>query len=116
MTTPTEIKYASIEPLQRDNPSTPQEQVGRLMARLVARYRLAAVPGRPEELVLPGTHQAVSVGYGCRTIRVRQMVGRVWVDHVDLQLNSVAELGPVYALLDGHFGYDQPGITKIESA
>jgi hypothetical protein len=59
-----------------------------MKARLVARYRLAAVSGRPEELVRPSTSQGVSLGYGCKTIRVRLMQGREWVETHDFQIKD----------------------------
>lgn len=84
-----------------------QEQMARMKARLVARYKLAAVPGRAEELVsieLP--QRGVSLGYGCKTIRVRAMVGRDWVDHADFQIGE-GWGSDLYALLDSHFHFLQ---------
>jgi hypothetical protein len=68
--------------------SDAQTQLARMKARLVARYRLSAVAGRPEELVRPGTSRGVSLGYGCKTIRVRLMLGRVWAGSVDFQIHE----------------------------
>lgn len=65
-----------------------QRQFGRMMARLVARYGLTAVSGRPEELIRPRTSRGVSLGYGCKTIRVRRMEGRRWVDWQDYQIKD----------------------------
>lgn len=60
-------------------------QIAWIKAKLVARYKLAAVPGRPEELRQPGTDRGVSVQYGTFQIRVRLMEGRRWVATLDLQ-------------------------------
>jgi hypothetical protein len=82
----------------------PQVQMGRMRARLIARYQLAAVPGRPEELIKPGTDLGVSLGYGCKTIRVRGMVGRCWLARLtaDFQLGE-GWGNDLYRLLDAHF-------------
>lgn len=85
-----------------------QHQFNVMWARLIARYRLREVPGRPEELAQIGSPElGVSLGYGCKTIRVRQMVGRKWVAHVDFQIGTGwgAEL---YAFLDSHFRFSPP--------
>lgn len=68
--------------------SEAQAQLGRMTARLVARYRLTAVPGRTEELIRPGSPRGVSLGYGCRTIRVRTMLGREWTGWHDFQIGD----------------------------
>ncbi len=65
---------------------SPQRQIAQMRAWATAQFKLTAVPGRPEELVLPGTELGVSFGYGCRTIRVRTMTGRDWTDRLDYQL------------------------------
>lgn len=84
-----------------------QSQLARMKARLVARYRLAAVPGRPEELIRPWSSQAVSLGYGCKTIRVRTMVGREWIDHRDFQIREGWQI-ELDELGDKHFGAPNP--------
>lgn len=82
-----------------------ERQFARMMARLVARYRLAAVPGRPEELIRPGTSQGVSLGYGCQTIRVRTMEGRDWTGYHDFQINDDWH-DALIELCDRHFGIE----------
>jgi hypothetical protein len=81
---------------------SPQRQMARMRAWIVAYYKLTAVPGRPEELVLPGTDLGVSLGYGCRTIRVRTMKGRTWSDWHDYQLGP-GWLGELAGQLTRHF-------------
>lgn len=92
-----------------------------LKARLVARYKLHAVPGRPEELeanrpVLnppiemgkpiqvgePG--KRISIGYGCKTVRIRQHDGRNWTETLDLQIGDGWH-EQVYAFLDPYYNY-----------
>ena len=66
-----------------------------------------------EELVsIQQKHLGISFGYGCKTIRVRTMVGRTWTDRVDFQIKEGwgAEL---YAFLDRHFGPPQPTPESI---
>lgn len=97
--------------VDRPTGSMVQEQFGRMKARLVARYRLVAVPGRPEELVstrTPGMpRRGVSLGYGCRTIRVRLMLGREWVHAEDFQIREGWGI-PLAELCDEHFGHIAP--------
>jgi len=90
-----------------------QRQMTTMRIRCVARYKLTAVPGRAEELVsIQQKHLGISFGYGCKTIRVRTMVGRTWTDRVDFQIKEGwgAEL---YAFLDRHFGPPQPTPESI---
>lgn len=89
-----------------------QEQFARMMARVVARYKLTVVPGRSEELVRTGTTLGVSFGYGCKTIRVRTMIGRKWVDWVDFQIGE-GWSNELYAFLDVHFGPPSP--TRLDT-
>lgn len=100
-----------IEPLPTTTGSDAQAQFGRMKARLVARYKLVAVSGRPEELVSPGTNKGVSLGYGCRSIRVREMVGRTWISAHDFQIGADWKVR-LAELLDSHFGYQQDTDTK----
>lgn len=77
----------------------------KLRARLVARYQMVNLPGRPEEL-RKGDH-IISLGYGCGSIRVRKHGGernRDWIDHIEVQAGSF-EFGPVYEFLDAWMGY-----------
>ena len=80
-----------------------QRQFARMKARLVARYGLAAVSGRPEELVRPGTSRGVSLGYGSKTIRVRLMDGRDWIERHDFQIKDTWQ-PTLDAMCDAHFG------------
>lgn len=128
MSTQAEVRYASIDRLPGFTGPEVQGMLGALKARLVARYKLVAVPGRPDELKQPpidvklrgkpvGTIQGkrVSVGYGCGTIRIRQHAGengRAWGDILDLQIQSGWH-ADVYAFLDPYFGFnmDEPPPT-----
>lgn len=91
-----------------------QAQFGRMKARLVARYQLAAVRGRPEELVRPRTSRGVSLGYGCKTIRVRLMVGREWQGSIDFQIKDDWQ-DRLDALCDGFFGKPRPVPGPMDS-
>lgn len=102
-----------IEPLPTTTGADMQAQFGRMKARLVARYKLVAVPGRPEELVRPVTSEGVarrgvSIGYGCRCVRVRLMAGREWVRSEDFQIEitgNQAWKNRLYSMCDTYFGY-----------
>jgi hypothetical protein len=85
-----------------------------MRARCIARYQLTAVPGRPEELVKPGTQLGISFGYGCKTIRVRTMEGRTWTDHVDFQIGE-GWSSEMHAFLDRHFGPPAPTPLSLAS-
>lgn len=112
-TTPV-ARYTSTEPILTTSGGEAQAQLARMKARLIARYKLEAVPGRPEELAQPGTDRRVSLGYGCKTIRVRGMVGRNWIDELTHDFQIIEGWSnALYSMLDGHFGYgrteaDQP--------
>lgn len=83
-----------------------QAILGSLRARLIARYQLVLVPGRPEELLHRGSGAIVSTGYGCGTIRVRQHGGannRTWQSHIDLQIRDGWH-AEVFGYLDPFFG------------
>ncbi len=94
-------------------PMTAQRQMALMQARMVARYQLVAVAGRSEELVKPqepgtdGLSVGVSIGYGCRSIRVRKMHGRTWTDHMDFQIGEGWTVD-LCSYLDTHFGFKQP--------
>lgn len=88
--------------------SSTQRQIATLKARITARYKLAAVPGRPDELRQPMTGRVVSIGYGCGTIRLRKHGGprnRTWVEILDIQPNDGWH-AEVYSFLDAFFTYD----------
>lgn len=89
-----------------------QRQFARMYARLVAQYRLAAVPGRPEELVRPGTSRGVSLGYGCKTIRVRLMLGREWESTRDFQIKD-GWAAPLYEFCDAWFEQPKPTPASV---
>jgi hypothetical protein len=79
--------------------------IARLKANCIARYKLANVPGRPEELRQPGTNHAVSIQYGAFQIRIRLMDGRTWVRSVDYQVERFpAWLPELFDILDPWFG------------
>lgn len=87
-----------------------QRQLAKMKARAIARYHLATVPGRPEELVdpisrdTPGFPTAgISIQYGCRQVRVRLMEGRTWVSVHDFQIGRIWT-SRLDHLLDAHFG------------
>lgn len=106
-----------------------QRQLASLKARLIARYKLHTVPGRPEELeanrpilngqpvmgkpiVVGDPGKVISLGYGCGTIRIRKHNGREWTDWIDLQVTNAGWHDEVYAFLDSHFGYQPQTTTK----
>lgn len=90
-----------------------QAQMALMQARMIARYKLTAVPGRSEELVAPsgpdtdGLSVGVSIGYGCQSIRVRKMRGRTWIDHMDFPIREGWTVD-LCSYLDTHFGFQQP--------
>ncbi len=95
--------------------SDAQAQFARMKARLLARYRLSTVPGREEELVRPvtseGPARGVSLGYGCKTIRVRLMAGREWIRTEDFQITAHQSDGwkaELDRMCDTYFGYVGP--------
>lgn len=110
--------YSDNSPLPGVTGSGIQRQMASLKARLIARYKLHSVPGRPEELTgnLLGVETAldrvVSLGYASKTIRIRKHGGesnRTWVDYIDVQLNAGWH-DEVYAFLDSFFGYVSPSV------
>lgn len=107
--TRTAVLYSSDERLPQTTGSDVQRVMSTLRARLVARYRLSAVPGRPEELTqasAPG--RTISLGYGCKTVRIRKHggpTGRDWADHLDIQIREGWH-AEVYAFLDQFMGFD----------
>lgn len=104
-------KYSSDERLPITTGADADRQFSRMQARLVARYRLSAVPGRPEELVSPSISESprrgVSLGYGCKTIRVRLMMDREWIRTEDFQIEEGWQ-ARLYAMCDTYFGYAGP--------
>lgn len=88
---------------------TPAGAIARLKAQMIARYGLANVPGRPEELRQPGTAHAVSIQYGCQQIRIRVMENRQWLGVVDLQIEAPnrVHLDRVLPILDVWFDIAQ---------
>lgn len=119
-------RYADLAPLPQPTGSDVQRQMASLKARLIARYKLHAVPGRPEELeanrpvlnepivmgkpiVVGDPGKVVSLGYGCRTIRIRKHDGRKWSATKDIQVREGWH-AEVYAYLDEYFGFVSPSI------
>jgi hypothetical protein len=102
MTTPVG-KYTSMDKLPTTTGSDVQAQYARMMARLVARYKLAAVPGRPEELIVPGRDRGASMGICGKSIRVRLMHGRQWLRSIDFQIEEGWQK-KLYDACDTYFG------------
>lgn len=104
-------RYASLDRLPGVTGSSVQRQMATLKARLIARYKLEAIPGRPDELLwripaaaLPEDDptRTISIGYGCGTIRIRRhgvSRPRTWEDWIDVQPNDGWH-GVVFSYLD----------------
>lgn len=80
-----------------------ERQMAEMRAFIVERYQLTTVPGRPEEHV-GSRGYGVSLGYGCKTIRVRAMIYREWID----ELTADFPIGPLWPtrltrILDPYF-------------
>lgn len=104
--------YDTTERLPTPTGGDAQAQFGQMKARLVARYKLVAVPGRPEELISPETEEGalsrgVSLGYGCRSIRVRLMAGRDWIRTEDFQIQADWRVR-LFEMCDTYFNYVGP--------
>lgn len=101
----------------------PERFISITRARLIARYRMHTIPGRPEELetnrvfvVASGTGEdrqfgeqkrIVSFGFAGGELRIRQHGGeknRDWVDTRDFRLRD-GWLADVYEYLDEFLGY-----------
>lgn len=76
-------------------------------ARLVARYRMHTIPGRPEELETNAEPKCVvSFGYSGGTMCIRKhggLTNREWVDSRDFRLRD-GWLDEVYEYLDSFLG------------
>lgn len=81
-----------------------ERQMAGMRAFIVERYKLTTVPGRPEEHIGSCGH-GVSLGYGCKTIRVRAMINREWIDQLtaDFQIDPLWRAIPLTSMLDPHF-------------
>lgn len=95
----------------------PDIQIARMQDRVVDRYNLAAVPGRPEERVKPNDQRGVSFAYSGNTIRVRPMLGRAWIDKLVTDFAVAGNWAPkLDALLDPFFGRcpiaDNPNLSN----
>lgn len=108
--------YVTTNRLAGPTGSDVQRIMASIRARLIARYQLHSVPGRPEELTENrGTYvdapegKTVSIGYGCKTIRIRKHNGRRWVDTLDIPVRD-GWYAEVYAYLDPFFGFVSPAI------
>lgn len=102
-----------LRPMSSPSGSDAQRVIAMIRARLTARYKLTAVPGRPEELSTGGlTDRRVSLGYGCKTIRIRRQQGREWIDRIDIQIKEDWH-AEVYTFLDPHFEWRQS--VKVSS-
>jgi hypothetical protein len=84
-------------------------------ARCIARYRMKAIPGRPEELV--GIHfpqKTISFAYSGGELRIRKHGGerdRDWIEVRDFRLRD-GWLSEVYDFLDDWLGYISPRDIK----
>lgn len=88
---------------------TPQEQIARMRAQLIARYRLRDVPGRPEELVQAATDKRVSLAYASQSVRIRLQQGTRWLNRVDFPVrDGDGWKSGLFELTDPHF---TPGST-----
>jgi hypothetical protein len=110
--------YGNLDRLPGSTGSDVQRQMASLKTRLIARYKLHTTPGRPEELtgnllgIDSALNKTVSLGYGCKTIRIRKHGGptnRTWDDTIDIQLNAGWH-DEVYSFLDSFFGYVSPRV------
>lgn len=101
----------------RKTSPTPAGVIARLKAQAIARYGLANVPGKPEELRLPGTTRGVSIQYGCQMVRVRLMEGRKWVQVFDLQVEAPDQQvrQRVFAVLDAWFDIARVEKTMVKA-
>jgi hypothetical protein len=106
--------YADDTQLPQPTGSDVQRVMAAIHLRLVARYKLTAVPGRPEELACTLTGRRVSLGYGCKSIRVRKQDGSKWLDRIDIQVRDGWH-GEVYAFLDPWFGFVSPATLSVTS-
>jgi len=97
---------------RRNQPKGADAQVAlaRVRAGLTARYKLKAVPGRPEELEETVTGKRVSLAYASRSIRVRTQQGRLWLDRRDFpvpvdEAGVLAVKNAVFVFTDPHFDW-----------
>lgn len=80
-------------------------------ARLVARYRMHTIPGKPEELETNGSpKRVVSIAYSGGEMRIRKHGGhrnRDWIETRDFRLRD-GWLSEVYDYLDDWLGFINP--------
>ena len=89
-----------------------QAQIAQMRAHMIARYRLTNVTGKPEEMVSSADpNRGASLGYGCRTIRVRLMAGREWLRADDFQIRTDWHAA-LHAMCDTYFHYAGPDTTN----
>jgi hypothetical protein len=90
---------------------SPQRFIDVTRARLIARYRMHSIPGRPEELESNDWPQKiVSFAYSGGQMRIRKhgvQDNRNWDEVRDFQLRD-GWLADVYEYLDDFFGYINP--------
>lgn len=102
------VKYARLERLRLTTGAQAQRQLALYRARVIARYRLRARVGKPDEFeMIADPSRGVSLAYGCRTVRVRLMDGRRWTEVRDFQVSGNPDLQRLYALLDHHFNTEE---------
>lgn len=91
---------------------TAQEMIARMRARATATFGMVNVPGRPEELVKPGTNLGISLAYGCGEVRLRLMHSRTWTQSIDFQIKNGWQ-SEFDRLVAGHLGLPaEPGVIS----
>jgi hypothetical protein len=104
---------ASVD--QQGRATAPDRFISITRARLIARYRMHTLPGRPEELETNASPKlVVSLAYSGGEMRIRQHGGngnREWVDVRDFRLRD-GWLSEVYDYLDPFIGYISPRDIK----
>lgn len=84
-------------------------------ARLISRYRMHTIPGRPEELETNGdAKRVISLAYCGGEMRIRKHGGkgnREWGEVRDFRLHD-GWLMQVYDYLDTFFGYVTPMVIR----
>jgi hypothetical protein len=104
---------------EQGKPITPERFIAVTRARLIARYRMHSIPGRPEELEtngeLNGRKRVISIAYAGGEMRIRMHDGptnRIWAHTRDFRLRD-GWLSDVYHYLDTFLGYVSPANVQI---
>jgi hypothetical protein len=95
--------------------SAPDRFISITRARLIARYRMHTIPGRPEELETNAEPKCVvSFAFSGGEMRIRKhggLTNREWVDSRDFRLRD-GWLSEVYEYLDSFLGYLPTGTRE----